>query len=287
MSDIDLTKRAVIVTGAAQGLGEAIARGLAAAGARVAVSDIKADQLRQVVDDLAEAHGADHVMAAVCDISDNASTERFVAEATEQFGRIDVLVNNAGLGCGAVRPDFMSNPVPIWRLDPAEWRRVVEINSIGTFNMVRGVVPALVAQGWGRVINVTTTFQTMLARDFGAYGPSKAAIEAMTSILVDELDGTGVTVNVVVPGGPADTEQIPDGMVANRDELLRPGVMVPAIRWLCSDESAEVSGRRFSAAEWDDDLPWAQAVEKSTHPVAWRQLVEPIIMPDGRDGPHA
>lgn len=285
MSDIDLCGRRAIVTGAAQGLGEAIAKGLAALGAQVAISDIKEDGLRTLADDLAQLHGADNVMAAVCDISDTASTERFVGDATQQFGGIDILINNAGLGCAAVRPDFMLNPIPIWQLNPTEWRRVVEINSIGTFNMLRFAVPGMVARNWGRLINVTTTFQTMLAPDFGAYGPSKASIESMTSILVEELEDTGVTVNVVIPGGPADTEQIPDGMIPNRDKLLRPSVMVPPIAWLCSDLASDVSGQRFSAAKWDPNLPRDKALEKATKPVAWRQLVEPLFMLEGDELP--
>jgi NAD(P)-dependent dehydrogenase (short-subunit alcohol dehydrogenase family) len=179
-----------------------------------------------------------------------------------------------------VRPDFLSNPVPIWQLDPAEWRRVLEVNAVGTFLATRFAVPHMVKQGRGRVVNVTTTFYTMLASNFGAYGPSKAAIEAMSSILVNELSGTGVTVNIVIPGGPANTEQIPDGMVPDRGRLLKPSVMVPAIRFLCSDDADDVNGLRFAAAEWDDALPKAKAIEKATRPMAWRQLVEPLIMSD-------
>ncbi len=147
--------------------------------------------------------------------------------------------------------------------------------------MTRWTVPHMVTQGFGRLINVTTTFQTMLAPAFGAYGPSKAAVESMTSILVEELEGTGVTANVVVPGGPADTEQIPDGMIEDRGDLLRPDVMVPPIRWLCSDAASGVSGLRFSAAEWDDNIPSEQSIEISTKPVAWRQLVEPLVTREG------
>lgn len=285
MTEISLTGRRAIVTGAAQGLGEAIARGLAGLGAQVAVSDVKENSLRNVVNDIAGTYGPEYVMAAVCDISDAASTKQFVDDAIGQFGGIDILVNNAGLGCGAVRPDFMSNPVPIWQLDPDEWRRVVEINSIGTFNMSRYALPGMVERGWGRLINVTTTFQTMLAPDFGAYGPSKACIESMTSILARELSETCVTVNVVVPGGPADTEQIPDGMIADRGKLLRPNVMVPPIAWLCSDESDEVTDRRFAAAMWEPDLPRDAALEKATKPVAWRLLEEPLFMLEGAEAP--
>ena len=85
----------------------------------------------------------------------------------------------------------------------------------------------------------------------------------------------------MVPGGPADTEQIPEGMIEDRDALLRPDVMVPPIRWLCSDAASGVSGLRFSAAEWDDNIPPEHSIEISTKPVAWRQLVEPLVTREG------
>ncbi len=277
----DLTGKVIAVTGTAQGLGRAIAEGLADSGAAIAMCGLGADALESVASGIRERYGDDRLLSRECDISDDAMTAAFVDAVMTRFGRIDGLVNNAGLGCAAVRPNFMSNPIPIWQLDPAEWRRVVEVNSIGTFLMTRWTVPHMVTQGFGRLINVTTTFQTMLAPAFGAYGPSKAAVESMTSILVEELEGTGVTANVVVPGGPADTEQIPDGMIEDRGDLLRPDVMVPPIRWLCSDAASGVSGLRFSAAEWDDNIPSEQSIEISTKPVAWRQLVEPLVTREG------
>ena len=283
MTEIDLSGKVLVVTGAGQGLGEAIAQGLANRGATLAVCDLGGPRLDAVADRLGCELGAERLLAAACDISDEETTEEFVSSVMSKFGRIDALINNAGLGCAAVRPDFMSNPVPIWQLDPAEWRRVVEVNTIGTFLMTRWATPHMVRQGTGRIINVTTTFQTMLAPAFGAYGPSKAGVESMTSILVEELAGTGVTVNVVVPGGPADTAQIPDDMLEDRGDLLRPDIMVPPIRWLCSDEASEVSGLRFVAASWDDGISPHDAIEASTKPIAWRQLVEPLITADGVD----
>ena len=277
----DLTGKVIIVTGAARGLGQAIAEGLAESGASIAICGLGPEALEGVAADIRNLQGADKILSQECDISDEAMTAAFVDAVITKFGRIDGLVNNAGLGCAAVRRDFMVNPIPIWQLDPAEWRRVVGVNTIGTFYMTRWAVPHMVGQGSGRLINVTTTFQTMLAPAFGAYGPSKAGIESMTSILAEELEGTGVTANVVVPGGPADTEQIPDGMIADRSDLLRPSVMVPPIRWLCSDASSNVTGLRFAAAEWHDNLPSEDAIARSTKPVAWRQLIEPLITKDG------
>ncbi len=281
MAQINLSGKVSVVTGAAQGLGQAIAEGLANAGATIAMCGLGAEALDAVANTIRDKFGDANILSTECDISDETATAAFIDAVISRFGRIDALVNNAGLGCAAVRPDFMSNPVPIWQLDPKEWRRVIEVNTIGTFLMTRWATPHMVAQGSGRIINVTTTFQTMLAPAFGAYGPSKAGVESMTSILVEELAETGVTVNIVVPGGPADTEQIPDGMIANRSDLLRPDVMVPPIRWLCSDAASNISGLRFSAADWDDDLPPDQSIELSTKPVAWRQLAEPLVTGEG------
>ncbi len=278
---MNLEDQVIVVTGAAQGLDEAIAEGMADTGAAIAICGLNAGSLEKVADRIRNKVGGDKVLSAECDISDEVVTEKFFDDVISKFGRIDALVNNAGYGCASVRPDFMSNPVPIWQLDPAEWRRIVEVNTIGTFLMTRWAAPHMVKQGRGRIINVTTTFQTMLAPVFGAYGPSKAGVESMTSILVEELAETGVTVNVVVPGGPADTEQIPNGMIANRDDLLRPDVMVPPIRWLCSDAASDISGLRFSAAEWDDNLSPEDSIGRSTKPVAWRQLVEPLVTQEG------
>jgi NAD(P)-dependent dehydrogenase (short-subunit alcohol dehydrogenase family) len=253
---------------------------MADTGAAIAICGLNAGSLEKVADRIRNKVGGDKVLSAECDISDEVVTEKFFDDVISKFGRIDALVNNAGYGCASVRPDFMSNPVPIWQLDPAEWRRIVEVNTIGTFLMTRWAAPHMVKQGRGRIINVTTTFQTMLAPVFGAYGPSKAGVEAMTSILAKEMEGTGVTVNVVVPGGPADTQQIPDGLIPDRNTLLRPDVMVPAIRWLCSDDASDVNGLRFDAVHWSDDLPVEEALAKSTEPVAWRQLEKSIVMPD-------
>lgn len=159
----DLRGKVIIVTGAAQGLGEAIAEGLADAGARIAICGLDGSALDAVAERIARSRRSDKPFCRGCDISDERATGDFVDAVMSRFGRIDALINNAGLGCAAVRPDFMSNPVPIWQLDTAEWRRVVEVNTIGTFPMTRWATPHMVARGCGRLINVTTTFRTMLA----------------------------------------------------------------------------------------------------------------------------
>jgi 3-oxoacyl-[acyl-carrier protein] reductase len=108
------------------------------------------------------------------------------------------------------------------------------------------------AQGWGRIINVTTSFDTMLAKGRSAYGCAKAALEANTAIWAKDLDGTGVTANVVTPGGIADTGFVPLGVP--REVLIPASVMGPVVKWLVSDAAAETSGCRFVARDWDVSL---------------------------------
>jgi NAD(P)-dependent dehydrogenase (short-subunit alcohol dehydrogenase family) len=112
------------------------------------------------------------------------------------------------------------------------------------------------------------------------YGASKAAAEAATAVMSGDLAGTGVTANVLVPGGMTDTRIVPDAAVADRSKLLQPEIMVPPLLWLVSDAAANVTGRRFLAAHWDTALPPGAAAEKCGAPIAWKAIatmpIEPI-----------
>lgn len=120
----------------------------------------------------------------------------------------------------------------------------------------------------------------MIRRGYILYGASKAAAEAATAIMAADLDGSGVTANVLVPGGMTDTRIIPDAAVADRSRLLRPGIMVPPLLWLVSPQADAVNGRRFLAAHWDASLPPAQAAEKCGAPIAWTSIATMPIEPD-------
>jgi NAD(P)-dependent dehydrogenase (short-subunit alcohol dehydrogenase family) len=123
---------------------------------------------------------------------------------------VDVLVNNAGVGMQKINPRFASNPTRFWELTPAQWRELIEINATSQFLMARSCVPHLMQKGWGRIINVTTSFFTMQFAGFCPYGPSKAAAEVSTVSMSRDLDKTGVTANVLIPGGPANTGMVTD-----------------------------------------------------------------------------
>lgn len=113
----------------------------------------------------------------------------------------------------------------------------------------------------------------------GAYGPTKAALEAMTRIMAQDLEGSGVSTNVLVPGGPVNTRMIDPSNEIPRDKLIQPEVMVRPIVWLASDDSNGVNATRFIAAHWDEGLPRAARIAKAGAPVAWTQLGAQAIQP--------
>jgi 3-oxoacyl-[acyl-carrier protein] reductase len=149
------------------------------------------------------------------------------------------------------------------------WRSVFDVNVHGPFLMSQAVAPVLVGQGWGRIVNVVTSLNTMLLQGFSPYGPTKAALEAATVIWSKDLAGTGVTVNAILPGGAANTRMIPASDNVDRSALVQPEAMGPPIIWLLSEASDDVTGKRFIANDWDPRLSPAQAAEKACAPAGW------------------
>jgi NAD(P)-dependent dehydrogenase (short-subunit alcohol dehydrogenase family) len=276
---ISLEGRVVIVTGAAMGLGMAMARGLLAAGASLVLTDVADAQLTNVRAELAQIAGADKLLTIAADVTSPQDAERVLGETLKRFGAVDALVNNAGIGPGIIRRNFLSDTLRFWECPPEAWRRILEVNAFGTFLMSRAVAPTMIARGAGRIISVSTTWETMLRPGFAGYGPSKAAIEAFSCAMERELAGTGVTVNTIIPGRPADTNQVPEDPSLVRSSLLRPEVMVAPVRWLCSAEAARVTGRRITAMNWDDQLPPAEALDQCSEPIAWPEKVTPVLLP--------
>ncbi len=285
-----LRGRAVLVTGAGRGFGRLFALALVQQGALVLGTAARAyAELAQTANDAnAAAHAAGRggrFVACHADVSDYADCERSVAEARAAFGRLDVLINNAARGPLEANGDFVVARPKFWEAAPDAYRRMVDTNLVGAFFMARAVVPQLVAQGFGRVVNVSTSLPTMVMQGLAAYGSTKAALEVASVTWARDLAGTGVTVNVLLPGGPADTALIPGGQIGTRanpafragkgpvgDEgraggILPAEVVVPPALWLCADDSAEFTGRRIVAKDWDPELPAADAMARAMQPV--------------------
>jgi len=176
----------------------------------------------------------------------------------------------------------MTDLVRIDEITPEFWNRMVAVNLSGAWYLTRAAVPGMRARGWGRIINVTTSFFTMLRGRFHPYGPAKAGLEAMSAGHASEFAGSGITVNVVVPGGPADTPMVPVASGLRREDLIPPSKMAPPMLWLCSKDADAVTGKRYVAVNWDDALAPEAAQRASESPIAWPELAGAPVWPGGK-----
>ena len=252
--------RVAIVTGAGRGLGRAMTLGLARAGVRVVAA---AAREPAEIEAVAAEGAAGRILPLRADVTRPADAQHLVAATLERFGRLDILVNNAGRGMKYVSETFMTQPTRFWEVEPETWRMVIDTNVNGPFLMTRAAVPPMLRAGWGRIVNISMNHSTMCRAGFSPYGPSKAALESETIIWAQDLHGTGVTVNALLPGGATLTGMIPDTMPASfRSTLLDPAIMVPPLLWLISSAADALSGCRVTANRWEDGTPLA-AVESA------------------------
>lgn len=263
-----LAGRVAIVTGGGRGLGRAMALGLAQAGATVIATAAREGAEIEAVAQAGAQGGGAGVVAVQADVTREEDCARVVRTAVERYGRLDILVNNAGRGMKYVSDRFMTEPARFWNTDPEVWRMVIDTNVNGPFLMARAAVPAMLDAGWGRIINISMNHETMRRAGFSPYGPSKAALESETIIWSRDLDGTGVTVNALLPGGATLTGMIPQTAdAALKARLLDPAVIVPPLLWLASDAADGVTGMRVNASLWDAKLDEAQAASASSNPL--------------------
>ena len=256
-----------IVTGAGRGLGRAMALGLVRAGVRVIAT---ASRESAELDSVAAEAGGERLRAVTADVTREADCARVVKAALDAFGPPDILVNNAGRGMKYVNERFLTEPTRFWEIDPEVWRMVIDTNVNGPFLMARAATPHMIAAGRGRIVNISMNHATMRRRGFSPYGPSKAALESETIIWAQELDGTGVTVNALLPGGATATGMIPVGFPeSERQKLLNPDIIVPPLLWLASDASGSVTGQRVDASRWRSDLPQAEAAQAAMDNAGW------------------
>ena len=171
--------KVAIVTGAAGGFGRVLVRALLERGASVAALDVTDVGLAALRDSLRD-HD-ERLSCMVTDIADYDACERATGEAARRFGGLHVLINNAAMGMNVIREDSMENLVGIRELTPQMWNRFVAVNLTGAWNMTRVCIEPMLDQRWGRIIDVTTSFFTMLRGSFQPYGPTKAGMEAMAA----------------------------------------------------------------------------------------------------------
>ena len=241
MNQIDLHGRVAVITGGAQGIGHATAQRMLASGARVVLWDIDSARLAQAVATLAP---LGDVSSDALELTDDAAVAAATAAVQARCGRIDILVNNAGITGGTA---------PTWELDPAVWRRVVEVNLIAPFLACRAVVPGMVAQGYGRIVNIASVAGKEGNPNASHYSASKAGLIGLTKSLGKELATKGVLVNAVAPAAArtAIFEQmapkhinfmlgkIPMGRLVTVDEVAA------MVCWLASEDSSFSTGAVF------------------------------------------
>jgi NAD(P)-dependent dehydrogenase (short-subunit alcohol dehydrogenase family) len=237
----DLTGRVAVVTGASRGIGEAIARALAAAGARVVLASRKLEGLQAVADSI-QANGGE-AFAVACHTGRAADAEALAARAEEAFGGMDILVNNA-----ATSPYFG----PLLEAEESHWDKTFEVNVKGYVHMMRACVPRMRARGGGRIINIASVAGLVPHGGLGVYGVTKAAVLMLTRTVAAELAQDGIRVNAIAPGlietrfsealwsTPEALERalraIPQRRVGTTDDLIG------AALYLASDASAYTTG---------------------------------------------
>jgi len=255
----------VLITGGAGGLARAMIDALAAEDVRCVAADRSAEALAKLRADL-----GDGVVNVQADMADTRDCAKAVAAAVEATGRLDVLVNNAGIGMSSLRRDAETTLPDLDELTDDIWDNFFRINVRGPMAMTRAALPHLKQSPRGQVVNVTTSYFTM--HRVAPYGPTKAALESMTAIWAKQFQPDGVAFNVLVPGGATDTPFVSDASGIPRDKMLKPAVMGPPIRWMACRAPKDFTGMRIAGQDWDASLEEAAAAGKAARPAAWPEL---------------
>lgn len=261
MAEISLKGKVALITGASRGMGREMAVAFAAAGAEgvtvtaaAAADETRAEieaELAETVSLIEKAGGKG--LALHADILSRTDCEAAVGKTVDTFGALHILCNHAGKSQRYHGP----RDIPFWKTEPEGYQLVMTTNIIGAYLMSRAAVPHMLKNGWGRIIITSKSLDSMHEANAGAYGPSKAGLEAQTLSWAEELEGTGVTINSIEPGGAVPT-RFGRGQIAG-SRGLPVNVMVPCALWLASEDSDGINGCRFDAKEWNADLPPREA----------------------------
>jgi NAD(P)-dependent dehydrogenase (short-subunit alcohol dehydrogenase family) len=249
----------VLVSGGTSGLGYAMSAALIAGGAQVAVTGRDDARTTAAATQLSSS-GPGRAVGLAMDVRDQQSVADGVAAARDTLGGIDVLVNNAGIGMRTVNPRFMTDPQPFWAVEPDRFRDLFATNVTGYFLLAGVVAPAMVQAGKGKIINMSVSETTLRRAGFAPYGPSRAATDSLSHVMAADLAGTGVTVNLLAPGGATATGMVPDEVGDDvRARLLDPAIMGPPVVWLASADSDGITDCRVLATEFADGIRPAPA----------------------------
>jgi len=267
-----------LITGAGKGIGRAMTLGLLAKGVRIAAVDRDEQSLLALKHLVNQSDQAERLELFTEDLT-SFDAVSLVDRVQERLGSINILINNAGLGQGQVRSDYHRHPPKFYDVTPEQWLNAIAVNANAVFLLSQVVAKRMLGNGWGRIINVTTSLGTMLREGYCPYGPTKAAAEGLSAVMASDLAGSGVTVNVLIPGGIVNTPMIPGEAPFLREELIQPEAMLAPLYWLCSREANDVTGLRLLANRWDDSLSGAEAAKLAGAPIGWRDLAVLPVTP--------
>lgn len=274
MQPITHRGKVAVVTGGNRGLGRVMALALVGAGAKVLITGRDVEALDKV-----RLQGGESIDTLALDVTAEDAPGLIVRTAVERFGGIDILINNAGITVEMLRRRSGSEAATTFNITSAEFRQVLEVNTIAPFMISRAAIEPMRARGGGRIINITTSLDTMWRKGLIPYGGSKAANEANSVALAHELREFGITVNVLIPGGPADTQMIGPGV--ERSSLLQTEIMVAPLLWLTGPDACNVTATRVIAALWRADLNGREAMRWASAPAAWQSLGSQAVYPEG------
>ena len=238
-----LANKVAVITGGAQGIGRAIALGMAREGARLVVADLQAAKAEAVADEV-RALGTEALAVAV-DVSDEKSVQQLADRTFERFGRVDILVNDAGIYLKA----------PLTQKTEEDWDRTLDINLGGNFLCARAFVPAMRRQKSGRIISIASSIANTGGREFADYAASKAAIVGFVKALARELGPDGITVNAICPGSAntdmprryrSEEETMARLRTTPLGHVLQPEDIAGPILFLTSDAASYITGQSYN-----------------------------------------
>lgn len=260
-----LKDRVVLITGGSRGFGWFIAEELLTSGAKVALTGRGESALQAVATDIENRYGKGRCITVAGDVSKQPDCARMVEATIKGFGRIDVLINNAGRSPQDFATGGGPQSMPFYETPDEALHTIIDTNFKGVWYMSKAAAPHMVKQKFGKIISVSTSAPNMVRPFNPLYGPGKAALEAMTRVWAQELKGTGVDANIILPGGAADTsfisQAVAPGAVGERAQngrLLPGDVIVPPAVWLCTDATNGQTGVRAVGRLWDKNAASAE-----------------------------
>ncbi|PSQ10893.1 NAD(P)-dependent oxidoreductase [Halobacteriales archaeon QS_5_70_15] len=247
MSELD--GEVIVVTGANRGLGREMSLRFAREGARVVLVGRTASELEAVAEE-ADAEGAGGTLVAPADVTESTAVESMIESTRDAFGRVDTLVNNAGIGLLSLEDGGR----PTHDVPEERWRRIVDVNLTGVFLCSKAALPGMLERGRGNVINISSGLGRYAAPGYAPYNASKHGLEGLTKTMALDYEEAGVNVNALDPGGRVNTafwDHLPDD---ERAEILGPEVMNDAAVLLAAQGPGGVIGESMNAEDWEARL---------------------------------